>query len=75
MSSSVIKAYVKAGTYKLFFIVLLFEILSIIGQVFTNIWLSAWSDDANKNITDPARQSKERLAVYGALAGVTSKHI
>ena len=57
----------------MFFLVILFQLLSIAGQVFTNIWLSAWSDDANDETTATAQQSRKRLMVYGILASITGK--
>ena len=73
ISYEVIKAYIRAGGYKLFFLVILFQLVSIAGQVFTNIWLSAWSDDANDETTATAQQSRKRLMVYGILASITGK--
>lgn len=62
---SVFWAYLKAIGMLLSFISLLLFLAHHLGSLFSNYWLSLWTDDPVVNGTQPDRMM--RLGVYGAL--------
>jgi len=65
---SVIGSFISAAGWPWFFCLVAFHTLYTVGQVITNLWLSAWTTDSNSTTTymDPA-QTDYRLSVYGGL--------
>jgi len=60
--------YLKAVGALLSIIIVLFYILYNAASIYSNIWLSEWSNDArNPNATHDPEQRNMRLGVYGAL--------
>ena len=73
----VFMAYLKSIGVVLSFFTVLFYILYNASSVYSNIWLSEWSNDASMNFTAEERNSKRnlRLGVYGILGFVQGKSI
>ena len=71
----VFMAYLKSIGVVLSFFTVLFYILYNASSVYSNIWLSEWSNDASMNFTAEERNSKRnlRLGVYGILGFVQGK--
>ena len=65
--------YIRSGGIYLNIMMVMFVILSIIGTVFTNTWLSKWSDDALLDDEVAQEKSVMRLEVYAGLAAATCK--
>ncbi|CAG5122310.1 unnamed protein product, partial [Candidula unifasciata] len=65
---NVYMTYVRAIGIMLSLVIILFSILFNATGIYSNIWLSQWSNDArNPNITADASNRNMRLGVYGAL--------
>ncbi|WAQ96704.1 MRP1-like protein, partial [Mya arenaria] len=61
-------AYIKSVGIFLSFLTVLFYILYNAANLYSNVWLSEWSNDATKlNGTSDPDQQRLRLGVYGAL--------
>ena len=61
-------AYLRAVGPVLTGFIILFYILYNAVSIYSNVWLSEWSNDAtNPNITNDEDQRNMRLGVYGAL--------
>ena len=63
----VIKAYLYAASLGWAFVACLGILLNVGGQVGNNIWLSEWSNDGLKNISEAAKLTDMRLGVYAGL--------
>ena len=70
IKGNVLSAYIQAGGLHFMSGYLLSFCAYVTGQVLTNIWLSAWSDDQPVNGTIPMDQTTYRLGVYGGLGAV-----
>ena len=57
------------------FLTVLFYVLYNASSVYSNIWLSDWSDDATMNVTAEERNAQRdlRLGIYGLLGFVQGK--
>ena len=65
---AVFLTYLKAVGALLSIIIVLFYILYNAASIYSNIWLSDWSNDARyPNATHDPEQRNMRLGVYGAL--------
>ncbi|XP_055876896.1 multidrug resistance-associated protein 1-like isoform X2 [Biomphalaria glabrata] len=65
---SVFMVYVKAVGALLTVVILFFYVLYHSASIYSNIWLSEWSNDArNPNISSDTANRDMRLGVYGAL--------
>ena len=65
---AVFLTYLKAVGALLSFIIVLFYILYNAASIYSNVWLSEWSNDARSpNATHDPEQRSMRLGVYGAL--------
>ena len=67
MKWSVIWTFVKAGGMVMFYMIVFFHILFTGAQVYTNVWLSEWTNTV-PGIND-TYDTKYWLGVYGALGG------
>ena len=66
INPKVLKSYIEAGGTGIMAIVCVSEVLFIIMQIMTNLWLSQWSEDVLTNDTQANRdQSTFRVSVYG----------
>ncbi|KAL8585023.1 hypothetical protein ACOMHN_043659 [Nucella lapillus] len=65
---SVFMAYLRAVGALLSFLIVLFYVLYNAASIYSNVWLSEWSDDARTpNATHSSAHRDMRLGVYGAL--------
>ena len=65
---AVFLTYLKAVGALLSSIIVLFYVLYNAASIYSNVWLSEWSNDArNPNATHDPEQRDMRLGVYGAL--------
>ena len=65
---SVIGTFLSAAGWPMFACLIVFHTLYTVGQIVTNLWLSAWTTDALTNSTYQApSQTHFRLGIYGAL--------
>ncbi|XP_070185918.1 multidrug resistance-associated protein 1-like isoform X2 [Littorina saxatilis] len=70
---TVFSAYLKAVGAFLSFVIVLFYILYNAASIYSNVWLSEWSNDARRsNVTQDEADSQRnmRLGVYGALGAL-----
>ena len=66
INPKVLKAYIDAGGIFITVLVCLSELLFIVSQILTNVWLSEWSEDVLTNDTKVNQdQSKYRVSIYG----------
>ena len=72
---SVFMAYLKSIGVVLSFLTVFFYCAYNAASVYSNIWLSDWSNDASKNVTQEERiaQRDLRLGVYGLLGFVQGR--
>ncbi|XP_064611716.1 multidrug resistance-associated protein 1-like isoform X1 [Liolophura sinensis] len=64
---AVFLAYFKAIGLPVSCLIVLFYVLNNAASIYSNIWLSEWSNDASQNATMGTEQRDMRLGVYGAL--------
>lgn len=65
---SVILTYLRHIGFFISAMILLMYMLNIAAAIYSNVWLSEWSDDMNEvNTTLDTNQRDLRLGVYGAL--------
>lgn len=65
---NVYTAYIRAVGIVLTIFIIFFFILYNASSIYSNVWLSEWSNDArNPNISRDVDQRNMRLGVYGAL--------
>ncbi len=67
-------SYIKAGGLLSFMCLVVCHAAFIVAQVLTNIWLSAWTNDASSNSSSTLSDRDLRLGVYGGLGLVQSKY-
>ena len=74
VKSAVFLAYMRAVGALLSCVIVLFYILYNAASIYSNVWLSEWSNDARfPNSTHDPDQRNMRLGVYGALGVLQGK--
>ena len=70
-------AYLKSIGVVLSFLTVFFYCAYNAASVYSNIWLSEWSNDAIKNVTIEERNAQRdlRLGIYGLLGFVQGKNL
>ena len=66
-------SYMKASGWKACILAMCFHALYSGGMIYSNIWLSQWSNDATANYTDARGQSLFRLNVYFGVTAASGK--
>ena len=63
--------YIRAGGYNWYIAIGIFFASSVMCQVWSNVWLGAWSDDHDTNNIDNRRTVIMRLRIYCLLTSAT----
>lgn len=73
---SVYLQYLRAMGWTYSILALVFYVLQLASTIGQNVWLSDWTNDAEKygNTTYPIGQRDTRIGVFGALGVAQGKH-